>query len=157
MNNPPASIRVMRSTLSSYIGLCGIPTGMTIASFFPHFDGGISDNLKWAAICLLFTSCFFVWVVSFKIVLTPDSLSSVQLFRRFRKIQFEDILKVGNQYGLEEHPKMDGMSRLAIWSKQNPREPYIVINRKMFGREDLRILDQALSPYSDHKKNKFFS
>jgi hypothetical protein len=52
---------------------------------------------------------------------------------------------------------MDGMSRLAIWSKQNPREPYIVINRKMFGREDLRILDQALSPYSDHKKNKFFS
>jgi hypothetical protein len=145
--------KVIKSDPKSYIMLCGFPALFIVACCFRSF-GSLSDQLQMIGIVLFIFLFVNVWIASFKIILTSDTLTFGQLFRPTRTITFDDILKTQDHVGFDKTTtNVDGMYRLLIFSKRNPHEPYIVINLKMFKPADVQYLERILKPYSAKGKS----
>jgi hypothetical protein len=111
-----------------------------------HFHN--PDLLEYAGISLIVGIALLIWVASFRLQISEAGVTFGQLFRPTRTILLQDILKARQEYGFDGSVlNADGIYRLLIWHKDHPSEPYIVINLKIFGREDVKNLLRTLKPW----------
>lgn len=135
----------MRSDKFSYVAVSGFFIAISAYAFFKFIETGNYDLLKLSGTGLVPAILWVIWVASFKIELEEDRLTYTSLFQGTRTIRFEDILKANDQYAIDT--QLNGLRRLNIWKKDDPKTPYIAINLKMFRGPDVKHLLDVLKPY----------
>jgi hypothetical protein len=135
----------LRASGSSYVvfGLMGgVPLLLSL------FIAQYREAMFWQAsvLCFLVTAVFFVWLASFRLELSENIISYRTLFGGSCSLQLNEIAKVEIKAGSFDYSdRLKPTIRLIITPIPSVMKPPIVVNMKVFRREDMSELLERLN------------
>jgi hypothetical protein len=162
----PEKCFVVRACSSTYAILGGIPLVLDCIWLDFALQGEMS---AWWAVAILSITLVFaiLWVSRFLISISGETLSYRSLFAGTRSLRFTEIqsAEINADIEFETHERFAPLFKLILWPEPFSGKKPLIINMKVFGRQDLtRVLDllgpklrtgRRFSMSSNERKNFF--
>lgn len=133
-----AAPTVFRACLSSYVTF-GIIAGAPLLAYLllPLFG----KPMLWQPIAILSVAflIIFIWLRSFKIMLYDDQITYKTLFSTASSLNYSDVVQAKVESGIGNGLNRNGPTvRLVVHPLLSSRESPLIINAKVFSREDIK-------------------